>query len=597
MTRHVTAILFGPAALWGMVATAGLAMTWADADAWGPTDRRAATAVGSDTCRRCHPDEHASWHDSYHRTMTQPAEAALAPFAGETLDYLGFRATMTRNAAGTPHVTMQRLTDDGRAGDVVLDVDVELCVGSHRYQQYVARFDRPGDRHARWRLPVAWHRGARRWIPMGAAFLTPDGREGDLDDALRHVTPYDDNCLFCHNTEPAPGLRPDGSFRPTVAELGIACEACHGPASAHVARHAGPMRRVLAGIVDAADAPEGSIAHPGKLDAGRQVDVCGRCHGQRIGRDIDRILRHGDGFLPGEVLAEVSRPILRDAVVGDGPAGQFEVRFWPDGTPRLSAYEYQAHLQTPCFDDGEGLACGDCHTMHGDEPDMQLRADYDEARVCARCHEPAELSAARARGGHGGHVGIADVDCADCHRPRITYGLVQGMRTHRISIPDPATAVGRADTPDACTQCHVDRDAAWAAAALAGDEVVASGPSRIAADLLGGDPIQRALAIDALAQPGATLDAQTRAAWLADALADDYPALRLMAWMALGAVAGDDDALAALVAAYDPLADPAAREPVAAALAERLGPGPLTADPIREMLIAGRFDREIWIGE
>ena len=29
--------------------------------------------VGSDACRSCHPHNHATWHDSYHRTMTQVA--------------------------------------------------------------------------------------------------------------------------------------------------------------------------------------------------------------------------------------------------------------------------------------------------------------------------------------------------------------------------------------------------------------------------------------------------------------------------------------------------------------------------------------------
>ena len=27
--------------------------------------------MGSDSCRACHPGEFSSWHDTYHRTMTQ----------------------------------------------------------------------------------------------------------------------------------------------------------------------------------------------------------------------------------------------------------------------------------------------------------------------------------------------------------------------------------------------------------------------------------------------------------------------------------------------------------------------------------------------
>ena len=29
--------------------------------------------VSSQSCRACHPGEYEAWHDSYHRTMTQPA--------------------------------------------------------------------------------------------------------------------------------------------------------------------------------------------------------------------------------------------------------------------------------------------------------------------------------------------------------------------------------------------------------------------------------------------------------------------------------------------------------------------------------------------
>ncbi|MBE0528196.1 MAG: hypothetical protein IH629_03210, partial [Thermoleophilia bacterium] len=32
--------------------------------------------ITADTCRACHPGNHASWHASYHRTMTQVAKPA-----------------------------------------------------------------------------------------------------------------------------------------------------------------------------------------------------------------------------------------------------------------------------------------------------------------------------------------------------------------------------------------------------------------------------------------------------------------------------------------------------------------------------------------
>jgi hypothetical protein len=600
VTRLATAVLFGPAALWGAVSLAGIAASLADAAAWGPLDRAKSRAVGSDRCVSCHPHEHATWSRTYHRTMTQEAtgDAVLAPFSGETLDDLGFRATMTRTEAGVPHLRVVSLEDP--EADPLLDVDVELTVGSHRYQQYVARIDRGGGPLERFRLPVAWHIGESRWIPMRAAFLTPDATPGVPDDYLRHLSRWSDNCIFCHNTEPVPGLRPGGTFRPEIGELGIACEACHGPASAHVARHRDPSRRLLAALDPAAD--EGSILHPGRLDPARSADVCGRCHGQRIGRDIAGILAHGDGFLPGEPLSSVSRPIFADSTLEGEPPGTFAARFWPDGTPRLSAYEYQGLLTSPCHDEGRGLSCADCHAMHGPDPNMQLTQDYDGDRVCARCHAPADLPGAATSGGHGGH-GDA-VSCAGCHLPRTTYGLLLGMQSHRITVPDPAAALGHVDRPDACTQCHVDRSRAWAATAMGTPVSDASGDldalPRIAVDLLGGDPIQRALATDALARTEATGSPTLRAAWLVDALEDDYPAVRWMAARALDrlAAAPTGPVLHDLLSRYDPLADPAERVAPVQALRQRLGPGALAEHPdTRDALIDARADVEIWIGE
>jgi predicted CXXCH cytochrome family protein len=590
------ALLFGPAIAWSLVALGGVARTAADEQAWGAVDRRG-DVEGSQACAVCHPDQHASWRATYHRTMTQRAdgEAVLAPFAGETLDWLGFRATMSRSADGRPHVRVEPIDEAGVAtGAPLLDVDVAMTVGSHRYQQYLARLDRtaPGEV---WRLPVAWHLATRRWIPINAAFLEPEDARGDADAYLRHVSRWNDNCVLCHNTEPRPGLSEGPAFSTRVGELGIACEACHGPAEAHLRRHADPFRRVLAG-----GAGDGSIAHPGRLTPRDESGVCGRCHGNRISADVDAVLRHGDGFLPGTDLAAVSRPIFRDSTVR-GEA-LFADRFWPDGTPRLSAYEYQALQLSPCHQGGRpgGLGCNDCHDMHGADPNMQVRAGREGAAACTGCHVPESLSTGAGHGGHG-----EAVTCQGCHMPRITYGLLEGMISHRIASPRPQAWIGRHDQPDACTQCHVDRSRAWAAQALprlgfrdpgplpaaAADEAWAS---RVALDLHGGDPVQRVLAIHALTRPGVPTPAGERLAWLTEPLDDEYPAVRWFAWRALRQLAGPEHT--ELVQAYDPHADVAARLLATDALRAALGRGPLT--PAQREELAGRQERTIlWIGE
>jgi predicted CXXCH cytochrome family protein len=248
------------------------------------------------------------------------------------------------------------------------------------------------------------------------------------------------------------------------------------------------------------------------------------------------------------------------------------------------------------------MDCGDCHTMHGSEPDMQLRSDFDIEAACEGCHRRTELGVQ-----HGGHT---RVDCQGCHMPRITYGLLEGMMSHRVTVPDPGRWVGRDDMPDACTQCHVDRDRMWAAEAMGQLGLSGSAPakpapseawgSRVGVDLVGGDPVQRTLAAHALARPEATGSVRTRMAWLVDGLEDEYPAVRWFAWrgiVELATTTGHAPVLAT-IGGFDPLADPLPRLEVVARLREILGSSPIAARPQRwESLLLARDGRAIEIGE
>jgi predicted CXXCH cytochrome family protein len=596
-------VLFGPALGWALAVAIGATATAVSPAAWRPVDLHGSAYVGDDGCRDCHLGNWESWHRSYHRTMTQSvedrgAEVVLAPFAGEQLSTAGFVATMDRDPHGQPRVRVH--AEDRPDDPPLVDATVALAVGSHRYQQYVARIDRGGGEGELWRLPLAWHLGEARWIHMGSAFLEPDPTPGDAEAYLRHLSRYNDNCIFCHNTQPVPGLHDQG-WRSEVAQWGIACEACHGPASAHVERHRSPLRRVLAVLGD-----DGSIVDPGSLPGARAAEICGRCHGQRIGHDIRAILRDGDGFVPGDALVDISRPIFADSRVGDDDTPIFAERFWPDGTPRLSAHEYQGLLLSPCYDEGRRLGCESCHDMHGAEPSMQLRADWDASETCVGCHPRERLGGGEAHGGHG-----EALTCSGCHLPRTSYGLLEGMISHRVGSPDPGAWLGRDDMPDACTQCHVDRSRAWAAEAMAtlglrGSVGGSAGAregwgSRVLLDLHGGDPIQRALAAEALARPEVPADPTTRLSWLIDALADDYGAVRWIAWRAAKRLAGGsavDPALVDGLATFDPGAPPESRLEQWRALRALAGPGPFVEHSARQLeLEASRDASAIVIGE
>jgi predicted CXXCH cytochrome family protein len=488
-------------------------------------------------CARCHPDHAASFGRTFHRTMTQAADArsVRGNFAHAALDYFGVHAQMDKNTRGE-HVIRYQVA--GAAAEAFI---VEKTVGSRRYQQYVAR---RGQELVR--LPLAYHLEEQRWFHMNGAFLTPDPElspDGTLAraDYERHVTRWNDNCVFCHNVAPNPGKHPgehgQPAFATEVAELGIACEACHGPGGEHARKNANPLRRY---VLHARQAADPSIVNPARLSDARSLDVCGRCHGQRITDDVESFLRAGDPFLPGEDLALYSAPLWRDTTLHGERA--FEARFWADGTPRLTAYEYQGTLLSPCAQRGT-MTCLSCHGMHEGDPRGQLRPNRTGAAMCTQCHEG--LAAKPAQAAHARHpLSAALPSCRDCHMPEIVYGVLDLHPSHRIESPAPR-AQARDERPDACTQCHLDKTRAWAIterARLFGAEKKSADAapfpasespfSEVETQLFRGDPIQRAVAASALSGSGSVANRARarRLALLLEVMDDDpYPAIRHLA--------------------------------------------------------------------
>jgi predicted CXXCH cytochrome family protein len=459
---------------------------------------------------------------------------------------------------------------------------------------------------------------------MTGAFLFPD--DAPAGDAVRptyggglfdrHVTRWNDNCVFCHNVAPNPGRDPaTGGFATTVAELGIACEACHGPGAVHARANADPSRRYALHLAPRADP---TIVNPARLPPARAADICGRCHGQRITGDVGPFLAHGDPFVAGDDLGRYSAPLRRDTAL-HGDAAAFSARFWPDGTARLTAYEYQGLLQSACARKG-ALTCTSCHGMHEGDPRGQIRARFPGKgnQMCTQCHAPLAAPAALAR--HARHDPAGEGgSCVACHMPRIVYGVLDIHRSHRIEVPraggvgpsqgptvdrvgergvsprepvaggvGPSQGPTVATRPDACTLCHVVGVAGRGAPPM--DTIFTA------------DPVGRAVAADALGRaPVLAADERARrvGALLADMESDAYPAVRHVAWRSLrrliapGAAAGTG-----LAAAFDPSGDVRDRMAAVAALRRGLGPAAGAADP-RAVAVLARAspDQAVEIGE
>ncbi|HJQ22711.1 MAG TPA: cytochrome c3 family protein [Blastocatellia bacterium] len=496
--------------------------------------------IASKNCLSCHTDHYNSWARTYHSRMTQEArvESVQGDFERDnTFDYLGVHARMEKRDG---KFWMTLAFPDGRTQAY----QIERTVGSRRIEQYVTR-----QNGQYLRLPLAYDLVNRRWMSLNGSFFYPDG-----DNFFQHLSPWDANCVFCHNVKAQPNMDGSRRFNTEVAELGIACGACHGPAAAHAEAATSPLTRTLWRFSKNAAT---DIVQPQKLTPERSLMVCGHCHGQRVPEPVGRIqeiLSKGDPFNAGDDLARFYKPVSRETIIerkdqqGHDNSYSFASRFWADGSPRLTAYEYQGILRSKCFTGGEPasrITCLSCHTMHGGDPKGMITEENRTNKPCLACHQQFAPPEALAR--HTGHQsGSVGSQCYTCHMPRVVYGVMTFHPTHDITVPRPELTAAQG-VPNACNLCHLDRSVNWAmreAKRLWPDRYRMIEPSTDAQFdlpegprmLFAGDALTRALAAEAMGGEGMMKpDPQWATPYLVEAFADNYPIVRFFAANGLAA--------------------------------------------------------------
>lgn len=541
--------------------------------------------IKSDNCLSCHEDHYASWRRTYHSRMTQ--EASPKTIQGDfeknnTLDYEGVHAQMQRRGSA---FYMDLAYADGKSESF----KIERTVGSRRIEQYVTK-----QNGQYLRLPIGYDLMDRRWMSLNGSFFYPDGT-----GFKQHFTQWDTNCVFCHNVKAQPNFNFQTRMAATeVAELGIACGACHAQGAEHAELASSPATRALWHLDDKADT---KIVDPLKLDTDRSMMICGHCHGQRLPVPQDRIreiLGPGDPFDAGEDLSKMYVPVHRETTIGNV---SFASRFWNDGSPRLTAYEYQGILDSACFRNGkpgDRINCLSCHTMHDGDVNGQITEEKRSNIGCTQCHR--ELSGTEALTRHTRHdPGSAGSSCYACHMPEVVYGIQTLHKTHKITVPDPQLTIDK-NVPNACNQCHADKSANWTvdqAKALWPDQyqdLKRSGDPQFdiaesVRGLFAGDALTRAMMADALTKHS---DLSWSAPYLIESFADDnYPIVRY--FTAKGLVATHMN-----VAKPDYLADAGARALQISKWMETVDPLRLAeAKRIAAVLRQKRTDVDVEVGE
>src|SRR5262245_150435 len=401
--------------------------------------------VGSAACARCHTEPFAKWKASQHTLPMQDAapRTVLGDFRDARFAHAGVDTTFS-NRDGSVFVRTEGA--DGKPGEF----EVKYTFGVAPLQQYLLAM--PGGRLQA--LTIAWdtrpkERGGQRWFSLHPGERIPPDDE-------RHWTGRQYNwnsaCADCHSTSVKKGYSPAGDhYATTWAELSVGCEACHGPASAHVAwadaARSGKSYEVAAkGLVVALDERKGVTWTPdsatGAASRSRprvssvEIGVCAQCHSRRG--------QVAEGYEAGRPFVDHYRPALLEPRL-----------YYPDGQQREEVYDWGSFLSSHMHQ--RGVTCSDCHEPHG----AGLRAPGNA--VCLQCHAPARYDT---KSHHLHSASSPGAACATCHMPTATYMVIDPRHDHSLRVPRPDLSV-TLGVPNPCTACHRDRSAWWAAGVLA----------------------------------------------------------------------------------------------------------------------------------
>jgi hypothetical protein len=218
--------------------------------------------------------------------------------------------------------------------------------------------------------------------------------------------------------------------------------------------------------------------------------------------------------------------------------------YWADGTCRTAGDEFQGLMESACHTQGE-LSCLSCHSLHQyADRDDQLKRGMEGNDACLQCH--AEYQEKLSEHTHHSAESSGSL-CYNCHMPHITYGLLKGIRSHRIDSPDVAVTA-KTGRPNACNLCHLDKPLAWTANHLSQwyDQPpveLADDDQNIAASvrwLLSGDATQRVIAAWHLGWPEsrAASGSDWQAPLLAHTLDDPYSVIRFVGHRSLKTLPG-----------------------------------------------------------
>ncbi len=319
--------------------------------------------VGSAKCGECHEDKYREWQLSAHARMTSDPEKSPEMLLGDFETDPPFRRE-----------------------------DVVYVLGSHWTQRYVV--DIGGRLHVK--APL-WSITSKSW-----------------DRSYWSDKPWDLFCQGCHTT----GFEMKGE--PAFSELGVSCEACHGPGLAH-----------------AGGEGAGQIINPAKLDPERSEMICQSCH--TSGHDPTGQFRFPLGFIPGRDLTRYYKGLMPKA-------GQDNETFMGDDSyaDRRRQWEYWKDS----FFNTRGASCDICKNFRTNK---NAAVKMNVSQYCMSCHDKSWPEP----GLHESHLG-GDVHCDKCHIPKLAPdGEGYSIHDHKFFFGAAEVSEWK-PLRETCAQCHED---------------------------------------------------------------------------------------------------------------------------------------------
>jgi len=408
--------------------------------------------TGSATCIECHKKEYDLWKGSHHDLAMDIATDSTV--LGDFNDFeFRHRGEVHRFFRKGEKFFVNTEGANGRFEDF----EVAYTLGYTPLQQYLVPFE--GGRLQC--LPIAWDTGQGRWFHLGDTLYTDEeAGPGNWLHWTRQAQNWNGMCADCHTTNLKKNYNPvTRTYNTTWSEIDVSCEACHGPASEHLAWAALPEGS------RPADVNTGLIVRTRDLNNEELLNVCARCHSRRavMGDYTD-----GNGDLLNYMIPMLTvRPL-----------------YHTDGQILDEVYEYGSFTQGRMYE--KGVRCSDCHDSHS------VRTIEPDNRLCLQCHrpdiydtpkhhfhkmDPGSVAGPGDDKGIKGGAGITGVrrlinrgepqyvegtgaQCVNCHMTGRYYMGNDYRRDHsfRIPRPDLTAATG---VPNACNDCHKDKTTAW----------------------------------------------------------------------------------------------------------------------------------------